>query len=259
MYEITISRESFPKESFLIKLIMKNLVLIITLLLFNRASAQAIFGTAEYQVVIGKDSLFQSHDALKTIYSDAMEVSKDFVFKLQFNKNESLFTIDKKISEPIHDFALSMVDFINPIYTNVKTGEKIYTSQDNEFLITDSIHSDWKLSSETKMIDNYLCYKATSEHKITNGRGVFKFPVTVWFCPALPYSFGPIGNGKLPGLIVEYHRRNFVYGLKKLTISDQIIEIKKPSKGHRISSQDYNTKLIEAYKRSKEDFERSKN
>jgi len=236
-----------------------KLILLFWFFCASNLSYSQYSGSAEYSVLIGKDSLFQSHDALKTIYSDAMEVSKDFVFKLQFNKNESLFIIDKKISEPIHDFALSMVDFINPIYTNVKTGEKIYTSQDNEFLITDSIHSDWKLSSETKMIDNYLCYKATGEHKITNGRGVFKFPVTVWFCPALPYSFGPIGNGKLPGLIVEYHRRNFVYGLKKLTINDQIIEIKKPSKGHKISSQDYNTKLIEAYRRSKEDFERSKN
>lgn len=237
---------------------MKSILLFCCFCLSNFAYSQHS-GRAEYHVIIGKDSLFQSQDALKTIYLDAMEVSKDFVFKLQFNKKESLFTLDKKISEPIHDFALSMVDFLSPIYTNVTTGEKIYTSQDNEFLITDDIHSDWKLSSETKLIDNYLCYKATCEHKITNSRGTFKFPVTVWYCPALPYSFGPIGYGKLPGLIVEYHRRNFVYGLKKLTISDKEIEITKPSKGRRISSQEYNAKLIEAYKRSKEDFERSKN
>lgn len=237
---------------------MKSILLFCCFYLSNFAYSQ-YSGRAEYHVIIGKDSLFQSHAVLKDIYLDAMEISKEFVFKLQFNKSESLFSLDKRISESSQDFALSMVDFLNPIYTNIATNEKIYISEDNEFLITDNMNSDWILSTETKMIDDYLCYKATSEHKITNGKGTFKFPVTVWYCPALPYSFGPIGYGKLPGLIVEYHRRNFVYGLKKLTISDKEIEITKPSKGRRISSQEYNAKLIEAYKRSKEDFERSKN
>ncbi|MFC6098397.1 GLPGLI family protein [Flavobacterium qiangtangense] len=237
-----------------------KLILLFWCICFSNLTFSQYSGTAEYRAIIGKDSLFQSQEILKDIYSDAMDNSSKLTFLLKFNGSESLFSLKQQIIAENIDFALSLVDFENPIYTNNFTFEKIYTSDDNEYLITDSLKTDWKLTSETKVIDNYVCYKATSEHIVANLKGTFNFPVTVWYCPALPYSFGPAGYGKLPGLIVEYQRRNFVYGLTKLTIDkDKTIALKKPSKGTKISSKEYNAKILEDYKRSREDFERSKN
>jgi len=237
---------------------MKFILLFWFLCLSNRSYSQ-YSGGAEYSVLIGKDSLFQSQEVLKNIYDEAMDNSKKLTFLLEFNENESLFSLKESIITDNLDFTLSMIDFANPIYTNSTTSEKMYTSDDNEYLITDSIVTDWKLTSETKMIDKYLCYKATTVHKVISHVRTFEFPVIAWYCPQIPVRLGPIGYGKLPGLILELQRRNFVYGVKNINLNNEKIEIKKPSKGHKISSQAYNAKLIEAYKRSKEDFERSKN
>lgn len=215
-------------------------------------------GRAEYSVLIGKDSLYQSQDVLKNLYNDAMINSQKLSFLLDFKGNESLFRLkEKSIAENI-EFTLATVNYATPIYTNNKTGEKLYTSDDNEFLITDFMVTDWTLTSETKMIDKYLCYKATSIHQIVNPVGTFEYPVIAWFCPQIPVPFGPIGYGKLPGLILELQRRNFVYGIKSISLDSEKIEIKKPSKGKKISAAELNIKLIESARRSREDFERSK-
>lgn len=53
----------------------------------------------------------------------------------------------------------------------------------------------WELGNETKSISGWRCQKATGSWK---GRDY-----TVWFCPDLPYSFGPWKLHGLPGLILE--------------------------------------------------------
>lgn len=72
----------------------------------------------------------------------------------------------------------------------------------NNFVVEEKLDiPQWKITSETKMIANYLCQKA-----ITNFKGrVYE----AWFCNQLPYQNGPWKLGGLPGLILE------AYDLKK--------------------------------------------
>ena len=77
---------------------------------------------------------------------------------------------------------------------------------------------NWLITKETKKIDNYLCYKATNTNVVVNPKGEFKFPVTAWFCPEIPVSFGPSGYGNLPGLILELQVRNVSYIAKKIDL-----------------------------------------
>ena len=70
------------------------------------------------------------------------------------------------------------------------------------------------------MIDSYLCYKATNVNIVDNGSGkIFRHPVIAWYCPALPYNYGPNWYSNLPGLILQLQVRNVVFGVKKIDLN----------------------------------------
>ena len=63
----------------------------------------------------------------------------------------------------------------------------------------------WEITSETKEINGYMCYKATTTKSVYSqlkNRMVTTTP-TVWFTPAIPVTAGPFGLNGLPGLILE--------------------------------------------------------
>lgn len=62
----------------------------------------------------------------------------------------------------------------------------------------------WQISKESKMIDKYLCYKATLVKKTLDKKGnEIEKIITAYFSPELPISLGPLGYCGLPGLILE--------------------------------------------------------
>jgi GLPGLI family protein len=62
----------------------------------------------------------------------------------------------------------------------------------------------WAITSETKMIDKYKCYKATLKKQVlSKDGGTLVKEVTAYFAPELPFSLGPLGYCGLPGLILE--------------------------------------------------------
>ncbi|MCJ7935488.1 MAG: GLPGLI family protein [Chryseobacterium sp.] len=85
-------------------------------------------------------------------------------------------------------------------FINIKNG---YYS----FKTTDKIN--WKISGETKKVDNYTLQKATAAF---GGRNW-----TAWFCKDIPFHEGPFKFRGLPGLIFELSdtQKNFMYHLVK--------------------------------------------
>jgi GLPGLI family protein len=80
-------------------------------------------------------------------------------------------------------------------------GQQLYVKLDND-------KYDWQISTEIKKIDGYMCYKATGIHSIDDFRGKKKYNLIAWFCPELPYNYGPAGFFGLPGLVFEAHYEN---------------------------------------------------
>lgn len=113
-------------------------------------------------------------------------------------------------------------------------------------LIIENRHK-WEIYQESKEIDGHLCYKATTEKIVNNTKGTFVFPVTVWFSPELPYSYGPGNYFGLPGLILEIQERNFVVFAKKIDLKSNK-KINVTPKSNLITEDEFNKKVQEIRK-----------
>lgn len=77
-------------------------------------------------------------------------------------------------------------------------------------LISDKAGQKWKLTKETKQINNITCQKA-----ICIFRGV---EWEAWFAPSIPYPYGPWKLRGLPGLIIEAYDVNKIYNYSARSI-----------------------------------------
>ena len=112
-----------------------------------------------------------------------------------------------------------------------------------EVLVKEETNRNWNISTESKKIDNYLCYKATCTENFIARDGTSKVRViTAWFCPQLPYSFGPLEYNGLPGLILELEKNGNKVIAKSIVFSDNEIKIQLPNK-KTITKEAYNKKI----------------
>ena len=77
-------------------------------------------------------------------------------------------------------------------------------------VVDDQLKYSWKITSETKKIKEYTCYKATTTFRGNN--------FEAWFTPDIPINAGPWKWYGLPGLIVEVHdvEKKEIYLLEKV-------------------------------------------
>src|SRR6218665_698056 len=77
-------------------------------------------------------------------------------------------------------------------------------------VIDDNLKYNWKITSETKKIQNYTCYKATTSFRGNN--------FEAWFTPDIPLNIGPWKWYGLPGLILEAYdvEKKNVFLLEKI-------------------------------------------
>lgn len=102
------------------------------------------------------------------------------------------------------------------------------------FLIKDQLPKiEWKLSDETKQIENFHCKKATAQF---DGQ-----EITAWYSEEIPLPLGPRYYRGLPGLIISLSNDNQNYKAISIHKLDDTIEIPIPSKGE--------TTTLEAYKK----------
>ncbi len=179
----------------------------------------------EYGVRISDDNgSFTKDKMFAETFLNAVKKADKLTFGLIINNKGSKFYEVNNGIEQDYQLQLAKVyaNYTGIIYnfeTNVikesqLLGNNIYIKRPNV--------ENWILTSETKLIDNYLCYKATNTYTVVNIKGTFKFPVTAWYCPKLPYKYGPSGYGNLPGLILELQVRNVNFGVKKLDIKSDL-------------------------------------
>ncbi|MCB0439457.1 MAG: GLPGLI family protein, partial [Mangrovimonas sp.] len=117
------------------------------------------------------------------------------------------------------------------------------------FVIKTSLNENkWKLTKESKLIGNYYCLKATISYVVSNSQGDFTKQVVAWYCPEIPYNFGPKNYSGLPGLILELTDDKIIYTVKNIDFKSGEVEINQLPKGKYITQEELNKmakKLIE--------------
>ena len=230
---------------------MKTHTLLIFLIIFNYSNSQNNIITYNFKILEDKQLL--DNELIGKSYREDMEGAKFLNFRLIFRDTIAKFENIQltELDDTNTKGALSMsrcrkeiIVYKDSIYQNNSEG----AFEENKYLIVKPIEKNWVLANESKKIDNYTCYKATSEYIVINSKGTFIHPVIAWYCPEIPFQFGPAGYGGLPGMILELQERNNVFGAVKIELKTPLENIQIPKKGIRISHQEYQNLFIKLSK-----------
>ena len=241
--------------------------LLTTLILFCSLiiNAQNFTGKAIYKTSI-KSSFSFDEDENSTMSDDMKKQLQAQLHKM--NQKTFILNFDQKTSSYKEEIILDvpkpqvgggdivMMSFggsgnASVYFKNIK--EKRFSNQTEimgkRFLVKDKLPEyKWELSSETKNIGNYTCYKATFTEEVENIQMTFDIGeakeekkketiiTTAWYTPQISVANGPGNYQGLPGLILEINDG------KKIIVCTEIIlkpfeknTIKEPKKGKVVS------------------------
>jgi len=194
-------------------------------------------------------------------------------FILAFDKTQSVYKEEEKLDKPASGRGMRMFGNATGIlYKDIKSNQfvKQIESFSKLFLIKDSLPTyKWKLEENTKMIGQYLCFKATTTKEVSNrkrrmGRrnkteendSIPKtkiIEVTAWYTPDIPINNGPEKYEGLPGLILEIDQEKTTLLCTKIVLnSKEKHTLKAPTKGKKVTQKEYD-KITE--KKAKEMIE----
>lgn len=207
---------------------MKTIILFLNLLSCSFLLGQQKTVVVEYTVKIHDEEglSFSNNPSARHLFEQAMANADNLSFSLIINDSGAKFyansSLSKSENETFKGSTALFAGYRGVLYQYFNSIYRVSDVVGSEVMVKEDLKDNWQLDNETKMIDGFLCYKASNVNKIDNGVGVFSHPVTAWYCPKLPYSYGPNGYSNLPGLILELQVRNVVYGVKKIDLNSTL-------------------------------------
>jgi GLPGLI family protein len=232
---------------------MKYFYLVIFCFFFINSNHSQNNGTIIYRIVSEELKPLENDSQVKQKFMKMMNsmsrLRDSLFFNLDFNNNESLFYLDKN-----KNIGISNEKGYNAILRSFGSS-KYYR---NNKLLIEEINSDrlylissstnifqWKITKETKKINNYLCFKAITHVKTKSiVKGNYTKVVEAWYCPEIAINLGPKNYGGLPGLIFELKEGKLIYYLYSININPkEDIIINKPNKGKVATREEYNEML----------------
>ena len=244
---------------------MKTLLSTLTLAFVFSANAQNFKGKAIYKTSMKSNFKISAEnnpgmdENMQEEIRKRMQKMNQKTYVLEFNKYNSTYTQKVSLDAP-----KTPIGKISPIimsfggsgnssiyYKNIQ--EKRFVNQTEImgklFLVKDKLpEHPWKLSSETKHIGNYTCYKATYSKEVENKNITFKdgdsvesikketIVTTAWYTPQIPVSNGPGTYQGLPGLILEINDGKKVFVCTEIILnSSEKTNILEPTKGKIVS------------------------
>ncbi len=166
-------------------------------------------------------------------------------------------------------------------YRNLEANTSVESTEfmTKKFLIKGEFEDlEWKMSGESKMINNMMCMKATTidsvvarqtmlrggrpggetedDEKENEPKDVIKEArkITAWFTPSIPVQAGPENFGNLPGLILELdiNDGDTVFSIDKLELKELENKIEEPAKGKEVTREEYRQIVREKMKEMRE-------
>lgn len=171
---------------------MKNILLLIYLLLtstlFGQSTIKAIYKFIEVQKDDKKEKNI-SETSAELIFTNQVSVYK---LTKDSRHNSSKYKLGNNVYTSINP--LKIRHFFESPYQNV--------------VINYKADEKWEFHKETKIINNYTCYKATlvkeeAYFDVNKDIKYAKKNYTAWYCPEINSKFGPNVFAGLPGLIFQ--------------------------------------------------------
>lgn len=245
----------------------KTSLVIFTLLFTSSLFAQEFQGKAYYfsksTMDLGSFGARMS-EAQKKQIQENLKNRLEKTYILTFNKEESTFKEDEKL-DAISGATDSWGKNFTPgeQYKNVKTNTLLQNQEfyGKQFLVKDELLSiDWEMSTETKQIGKYMCFKATASipsadlswydfswsnsSENESDEEIKMSEVVAWYSPQIPVSQGPLEYWGLPGLILEVNVGTTTILCSKIVINpEEKAKIEAPDKGKVITKKDYQTTI----------------
>ena len=191
------------------------------------------------------------------------------VYILTFDKTKSIYKQEEALGAPGSGggsgWGKMMSGAGGPVFKDVVSKQTLQSTEfmGKKFLISHNQENlNWVMEKESKMIGNYLCFKATakvkkpktmtsvwrdsekendsinksSEKNIDDGYSI----ITAWYSPQIPVSHGPAEYGGLPGLILELTTDSTVMLCTKVIMNpEKRIQISAPTKGESVSRNEF--------------------
>lgn len=244
---------------------LKKFTLIVFALLCYTSYAQFQSGEVTYKIkprekefkktIKKESSLFQRQE--KSFFNDIKKAIPYIELVLKFNKNESHFRAKKMMTSDNGIDIENAVLFIGAggvYYTDIEQDLSLHQLNyiNRLWLIQREISAlDWTISNQTKRINGYVCRKATSVYRSTF---LPKAKLTAWFASKIPFQYGPLGIGGLPGMILELDHGYFHYYADDMDFNESDREIEKPSEGKLLPLEEYDKQRKKIAEEMKADF-----
>ncbi|MFY0630158.1 MAG: GLPGLI family protein [Flavobacteriaceae bacterium] len=182
-------------------------------------------------------------------------------FILNFNREESVFNEEEKVDAMSGATDSWGSNFSRgEQYKNVKQNQLIQSQEfyGKRFLVKDKLQEiKWKVSSETKTIGQYTCFKATAliptaeltwydfswanlQSTESKDAEVKMTQIEAWYTIQIPVGHGPAEYWGLPGLILEVSAGNTTMLCSKIVMNPKDkIKIEAPDKGKEVTKSKY--------------------
>lgn len=155
-----------------------------------------------------------------------LEESKKRILNLHGNHENAFFYESDKMRNDAIPSKYQSDPLDNYYYNNYGKEIIMNTFINKEFFVKIPVDKySWVITDESKIIDGYQCYKATGIHEVNDFRGKKNYTINAWFCPTLPFNYGPAEFFGLPGLIFEayYENAKEKYVLQSIKFPDELI------------------------------------
>ena len=206
--------------------IVKIIFLCAVFFFISNSYGQILSGKVTYKVqLVGFEE-----DSKNTEYKDfnksVSEIANKLTCTLKFNGSQSSAVIDDFLVSESGNSTASKIAFItiagSNFYIDKKEAYVILERTSGNPVKEPYLKREWEVTTESKKIGDYLCYKAIYLWQFINRKNEqVSIPVIAWFAPSLPYSYGPKGFGDLPGLILELQDRETTYYAVNIEISKE--------------------------------------
>lgn len=247
---------------------MKTIQTLILLFIATTISAQDFSGRATYKtsrkstIKFGKNQKGIS-DKMQEELKKRMQKMNQKTFILEFDKTSSIYKEDVKLDSPnpmggrsgVMVMSFGGSGSTDIYYKNIKDQKFLNKTaiMGKPFLVKDKLKQyNWELSSETKNIGMYTCYKATfteevESFKISMINGASKetkttetVTTTAWYTTQVPISNGPKNYQGLPGLILEINDgKNLMVCTEIVLNPEKKVVIKEPNKGKVVTQKKF--------------------